>query len=737
MRKIDCSNMSDPFSIAAGVIAVAQLSQSLGLFVYGLTERPDQCRRLASELACIEGLMSQLRKLEDALGSQREWQAKVSVLQQLVENLDSALQQLDARVKKVSVPKPEALAVWPMHERAIKGLLDTIERCKTNILIQLHFNQADLFQILNDKACEIQHQLELVNSNVSELLHQSRSLASDERAHHREESLRLARKEREATLAWLTKVSFVADHNALQQKWIPGTTNWFFEETAFREWNTSSASDVLLVIGNAGCGKTIIASRLVEYLKGLPESGPSTLLGHVYCSSKQPAKTDPSVLASSLLQQLCHASPVLDESVVQLREQYRRLPNASPSLAEITKVLASVVKSQLARCYLIIDGLDECDDGSKLAEILDLLRKTPTSTVKIAIFSRRSCPVWPGYFGDVPQISVDPEANGKDIELFAHKKLAQLARHTQVLKNQSLRSDIVRTMLAGADGMFLWVDLQAEILRSKPTEKSLRKALNQLPRAIEQVFEDAMQRIRSQEDDTCQLAVRTLNWALSARRPLQIREMLEAIAVDDSLSQIGPGDLVHDTELMAYCKDLVVLDPRGYVHLLHSSLRAVLHSKIRGAAAREHATLPLTKRPNFHLAKVCVTYLLFTDFAGAHSSCHEAIDVVIEEHPFLQYAAQNWAWHASKAEADTSSLNDKMLRLLCDRHRMNLIVDVTMYTAENVVQGHLGSFHDRNPLHFIAENSLVDLYAKSQQNELQRQLMWIHPTRPLAGLSAT
>ena len=97
--------MSDPFSIAAGVIAVAQPSQSLGPFLYGLTERLELCRRLASELACI-GLMSQLRKLEEALRSQPEWQAKVSVLQQLMETLETALQQLTARVKKVSVPKP-------------------------------------------------------------------------------------------------------------------------------------------------------------------------------------------------------------------------------------------------------------------------------------------------------------------------------------------------------------------------------------------------------------------------------------------------------------------------------------------------------------------------------------------------------------------------------------------------------------------------------------------------------
>jgi hypothetical protein len=100
--------MSDPFSIAAGVIAVTQLSQTIGLFVYGLTERPELCRRLASEIACIEGLMSQLQKLEQVLELQPEWQSKVSVLRILLENLRTSLEELDARLKKVSAPKPQA-----------------------------------------------------------------------------------------------------------------------------------------------------------------------------------------------------------------------------------------------------------------------------------------------------------------------------------------------------------------------------------------------------------------------------------------------------------------------------------------------------------------------------------------------------------------------------------------------------------------------------------------------------
>ena len=597
--------MSDPFSIAAGVIAVAQLSQSIGLFVYGLTERPELCRRLASELESIEGITSQLQSLEDT--SQPEWQLKVPVLRQLVEGLKMSLEQLDVRLKKASVPKPETLMVWPVHERAITGTLDTIERWKTSILIQLYFEHAHLCRIINQQLRENQSDIQLVNSNVSELLFQTKSLASDQKAHYEEDSLRLAREEREATIAWLTNVSFVPKHNALKQKFVEGTTNWFFEEPEFHRWKTSSDSKVLAVFGNAGCGKSMIASRLVKHIEEMPGSGP---VAYVYCSTKPPSKSDPRVLTSSLLQQLCRASPILDESVIQLREQYRRLSNAEPSFNEITKVLVSVIKSSNSTCFLVIDGLDECVDGSKLAAIIDMLRNSPAARVKVAIFSRPSCPIRPSYFGDVPQITINPESNRKDIELFAQTKIEGLVRDTEVLKSPSLRSEVVQTMLRKAEGVFLWIHLQAEDLRSQPTEKLLRDALQQLPPGFELVFESSLQRIREQRKTKCQLAVRTLNWALSARRPLQIGEMLEAIAVEDGMSCIGPGDLVPGTQLLTYCADLVILDPRTrHVHLLHSSLRATLQQRIRDAATGHNVGLPLSKYPNLDLARVCVTYL--------------------------------------------------------------------------------------------------------------------------------
>ena len=94
----------DPFSSAAGTIAIWQLSHSRGLFVYGLTERPELCRQLALELACVKGLMKQPENLDITLRLQPEWQSKVSVLWPLVEGLQTSLEELDGRLKKVSVP---------------------------------------------------------------------------------------------------------------------------------------------------------------------------------------------------------------------------------------------------------------------------------------------------------------------------------------------------------------------------------------------------------------------------------------------------------------------------------------------------------------------------------------------------------------------------------------------------------------------------------------------------------
>ena len=138
-------------------------------------------------------------------------------------------------------------------------------------------------------------------------------------------------------------------------------------------------------------------------------------------------------------------------------------------------------------------------------------------------------------------------------------------------------------------GMFLWIHLSAESLRLQPTEESLRKALKQLPRRIEEVFERLLQRIREQPEVTRQLAVRTVNWTLNARRPLHVHEMVEAIAVEREMLHLDGEDLVFggrdldvQTKLMGFCAGLVILDPKQFVQLLHWSLKGATRAHRRG-----------------------------------------------------------------------------------------------------------------------------------------------------------
>jgi ankyrin repeat protein len=713
--------MSDPFSIAAGVIAVLQLAQSLGLFAYGLNERPELCRRLASDLAGIEGLMGQLQRLEKTLGSREEWISKASVLQDLLVSLQDVLDQLQALLRKVSTPHPGRLAMWPVHEKAIKGLLDAIERYKTSILLQIQLEQADLCRIVQEKAAQdLSDRLELVSSNVSQLLRQTESFASDEKAYHQEEVLRLARKEHEATLAWLTNVSFVSDHNFCTQKWVPGTTKWFFEQPTFQKWRESISSQVLLITGYAGCGKTLIASQLIEYLRKTPAQDRRPPLAYVYCSSKQPAKADPATLIASLIQQLCHESPVINESVVQLREQYRRLPNAEPSLGELAKVLRAVVKSFTTECHIVIDGLDECAEPSKLAEAVNRLTVNQNSHVRLAIFCRSTSPVWPVYFADVPQINIGPTLNGADIELFARTQLDRLASSNPVLRRPDLRSHVVQTLLTGADGMFLWVHLQAENLRSQPTEKLLRKALMQLPKGIEQVFKRSLQRIEEQSEETRQLAVKALTWAMNARRPLHVSEMLEAIAVEDDLTRLSAEDLVPESQLMAYCADLITLDSKGYAQLLHSSLKTVLENQSSTTVTGTLSALRGTEKAvDYDLATICVQYLSLENFSDIGTSSLEVINEVCEKHPFIQYAACNWAWHARRVRCGTEELHRNMLRLLSDRNRMDLILRINHLSSGEIAERTPRPISKRNALHFIAQYGLIALYDSFSREQLQ------------------
>ena len=78
---------------------------------------------------------------------------------------------------------------------------------------------------------------------------------------------------------------------------------------------------------------------------------------------------------------------------------------------------------------------------------------------------------------------------------------------------------------------FLMAKLLLGSLVTKMTRKDLQEAIGELPKTLNDTYDDALSRINKQNDDEKELAERILSWISYAFRPLNIMELRHALAV--------------------------------------------------------------------------------------------------------------------------------------------------------------------------------------------------------------
>ena len=97
-------------------------------------------------------------------------------------------------------------------------------------------------------------------------------------------------------------------------------------------------------------------------------------------------------------------------------------------------------------------------------------------------------------------------------------------------------------------------------LVTKTKRKDVRKALETLPPELDGSYEQTMERIKGQDKDYCELAMRVLLWVSNTVRPLSPVELQHAIAVQPGMTELDDEDLDEEDLMVSVCAGLVVLD---------------------------------------------------------------------------------------------------------------------------------------------------------------------------------
>ena len=102
-------------------------------------------------------------------------------------------------------------------------------------------------------------------------------------------------------------------------------------------------------------------------------------------------------------------------------------------------------------------------------------------------------------------------------------------------------------------------------LVEKLSAAQVRKTLETLPTGVDDTYNEAMVRIEQQDEERKQLSNCVFSWIVHAFRPLSVRELQHALAVEFGTSEIDPEALIDEDILTSVCAGLVVIDKTQHV----------------------------------------------------------------------------------------------------------------------------------------------------------------------------
>ena len=169
----------------------------------------------------------------------------------------------------------------------------------------------------------------------------------------------------------LTKSEFRGDIEYYVQRFQEGTREWVFERV--QNWldDRSSQNRVMVISGNAGVGKSVIAAVIC---KRMQEAG--RLSGSHFCQYNNVRYCKPQLMIQSLA---CHFSHALPEYKQALVEQLSRNLGTDLNNMGVEELFALLFKEPLSavgdpgrNMLMVIDGLDESEYQGR-NELLDVI----------------------------------------------------------------------------------------------------------------------------------------------------------------------------------------------------------------------------------------------------------------------------------------------------------------------------------------------------------------------------
>ena len=394
-----------------------------------------------------------------------------------------------------------------------------------------------------------------------------------------------------------------------------GNTDWIHSVAEYKQWKQDKSSSTLWLTGIMGSGKTVLSANIVD---DLALTAPQAMVAYFFSRYDD---------VESL-----QARNILGSIARQVLERFIRseIPHSEGSYDtdQILTYLESALSSNSQKCFIIIDGLDECD-SKEIKELLNCLKRLLQSSNLVQIYcsSRSDLLRWaPAILNAQWNISM-PKVN-PELEQYIEETLKKrLEERSLKLRDPANILNIMDALVKKAHGMsvlnrsrgftcswltldrYLWVDFQIVSICSQKTDNDILAALKDLPKDLPETYDRILDKIQKSPFADQAFARRVFGLLATVRHPLTLDALREAVSVEPGVTLWDPRKMVNDMlSALNCCGSLVIVDEEELtVRFAHHSVKQyLLVESTKPAISRYHVNL---NEAASYLGDICVTYL--------------------------------------------------------------------------------------------------------------------------------
>lgn len=393
-------------------------------------------------------------------------------------------------------------------------------------------------------------------------------------------------------------------HKARNPDAVIGTCSWILRHAQFKAWEQTDRHSLLWISADAGCGKSVMASFLVDHLNHTKRNDN---ICYFFFKDDSMEQNDAVISISAFLHQLFSAHPEL----ISLAQETLTVPgNTLVRLESLWNIfvrsVAQVASESTTIC--ILDGLDECEESSRkqLMRLLAghfktsdedsegppcmkmLVLSRPDNSIKVMLDRQApktregtSPPVLPTWNMIRLRGEDETDAISKDTRLVIQAAMRDLA---DIGIPHDFLLDMEKQLVLRADRTFLWTTLIIQLLKEKAVEGASRREMIGIlqSRSVYSIYTVLLDSRTHKTTSVKRKARKMLGILLAAMRPLTVDEMNVALAIKAdhdtfAVARSRPRPSRRTFQSLEY---ELVYPPENYLKSLCGHFIRVIHGRV-------------------------------------------------------------------------------------------------------------------------------------------------------------